>query len=205
MRPITAPDARLTAVYWPTEPCLGCSSRTGPDPSTSSIEHYSTFDPAAITLNPDMFVFLLSLLILDALLLSVVVLLQAGQGGGLASLGGGTTDTVLGGRQAVTILTKLSWWCGGIFLLLSLILSFVPRGGASSALQQRLRAASPAAPAQAPLPLGQSGEPAPSAGKTSTPPASEPATGSKSAPAPLPLGEPTKPATGAPAPQKPKK
>ena len=37
-----------------------------------------------------MFAFLLTLLILDALLLSVVVLLQAGQGGGLASLGGGT-------------------------------------------------------------------------------------------------------------------
>src|SRR5437667_12701624 len=56
-----------------------------------------------------MFALLLTLLILDALLLSVVVLLQAGQGGGLASLGGATTDTVLGGRQAVTILTKLSW------------------------------------------------------------------------------------------------
>ena len=35
-----------------------------------------------------MFALLLTLLILDALLLSVVVLLQAGQGGGLASLGG---------------------------------------------------------------------------------------------------------------------
>ena len=60
-----------------------------------------------------MFYFLLVLLILDAILLSVVVLLQAGQGGGLASLGGTGTETVLGGRQAVTILTKASWWCGG--------------------------------------------------------------------------------------------
>ncbi|HLQ22868.1 MAG TPA: preprotein translocase subunit SecG, partial [Gemmatimonadales bacterium] len=91
-----------------------------------------------------MFYFLLVVLILDALLLSVVVLLQAGQGGGLASLGGsGTTDTVLGGRQAVTILTKATWWCGGIFLALSLILSFVPRGGSASALQERLRSATP--------------------------------------------------------------
>ena len=49
-----------------------------------------------------MFAFLLTLLILDALLLSVVVLLQAGQGGGLASLGGATTDTVLGG-QAMSV------------------------------------------------------------------------------------------------------
>ncbi len=76
-----------------------------------------------------MFALLLTLLIIDALILSTVVLLQAGQGGGLASLGGATTDTVLGGRQAVTILTKLTWWCGGIFLALSLLLSVVPRGG----------------------------------------------------------------------------
>ena len=76
-----------------------------------------------------MFALLLTLLILVRLLLSVVVLLQAGQGGGLASLGGATTDTVLGGRQAVTILTKATWWCGGIFLALSLVLSLVPRGG----------------------------------------------------------------------------
>ena len=101
-----------------------------------------------------MFALLLTLLILDALLLSVVVLLQAGQGSGLASLGGGTTDTVLGGRQAVTILTKATWWCGGIFLALSLLLSLVPRGGSSNELQERLRAATPEAPASAPLPLG---------------------------------------------------
>ena len=108
-----------------------------------------------------MFVLLLTLLILDALLLSAVVLLQAGQGGGLASLGGGTTDTVLGGRQAVTILTKLTWWCGGIFLLLALILSFVPRAGDSaSQIQERLRATTPAEPpASAPLPFGTTAQP----------------------------------------------
>src|SRR5215212_1454325 len=109
---------------------------------------------------PSMFAFLVSLLILDALLLSVVVLLQAGQGGGLASLGGATTDTVLGGRQAVTILTKLSWWCGGVFMVLSLLLSLVSRGGGSSRLQERLRATTPAAPSQqAPLPLGTPTQP----------------------------------------------
>jgi preprotein translocase subunit SecG len=102
-----------------------------------------------------MFALLLTLLILDALFLSAVVLLQAGQGGGLASLGGATTDTVLGGRQAVTILTKMTWWCGGLFLALALLLSLVPRGGGSSELQERLRATTPDAPAaSAPLPLG---------------------------------------------------
>jgi preprotein translocase subunit SecG len=155
-----------------------------------------------------MFAFLVTLLALDALLLSVVVLLQAGQGGGLASLGGGGTDTVLGNRQAVTILTKLSWWCGGIFLLISLVLSFVPRGGNSSALQERLRAATPAAPAQqAPLPLGQPGQPSSEAPKTGASP-------STAAPrqAPLPLGTPTSPPKsegappkGSPAPAQPKR
>ncbi len=147
-----------------------------------------------------MFAFLVTLLILDGLLLSVVVLLQAGQGGGLASMGGAGTDTVLGGRQAVTILTKLTWWCGGIFMVLSLLLSFVPRGGGSSGLQERLQQATPAAPSQAPLPLG-----------TPTQPAAETPKGA----APLPLGPPaqpapsqpqsTAPATKAPTPQAPKK
>jgi preprotein translocase subunit SecG len=148
-----------------------------------------------------MFAFLVSLLILDAIILSVVVLLQAGQGGGLASLGGGGTDTVLGGRQAVTILTKLTWWCGGIFLVLSLALSLTPRGGSSSNLQEKLRSATPAAPSQAPLPLG---------------PTTQPSAETPKGQAPLPLGTPTQPSsktpTGVtpkpaptPAPQPPKK
>jgi preprotein translocase subunit SecG len=153
-----------------------------------------------------MFTFLLTLLILDALLLSVVVLLQAGQGGGLASLGGGSTDTVLGGRQAVTILTKATWWCGGIFMVLSLVLSLVPRAGNSATqLQERLRANSPAVPQPSTtLPLGTPSETGAPAG--ATPPA---ATGAKpgatppaatGAPAPTPA-----PSPGAAAPKQPGK
>src|SRR3990172_2016743 len=110
-----------------------------------------------------MFTFLLILLILDAILLTVVVLLQAGQGGGLASLGGGaSTDSFLGGRQAVTILTKLSWWCGGIFLGLSLLLAgFGTRGSAPrSVLEQQAPAPAPAAPP----PLQEQPPPPPPAG-----------------------------------------
>ena len=127
-----------------------------------------------------MFYFILVLLILDALILATVILLQAGQGGGLASLGGsGSTDTVLGGRQAVTLLTRMSWWCGGIFLALALVLSVVSanRGGAAgrSSLQERLRQnAAPAAPAPLPanLPL-QSSPPATSPGAGTAPGATE--------------------------------
>ncbi len=98
---------------------------------------------------------ILTLLVIDGLLLAAVVLLQAGQGGGLASLGGGTTDLVLGGRQAVTLLHTLSWWCGGIFMFLALVLSLLASRSSvgTSDVQQRLRAVpAPLAPA----PLGQS-------------------------------------------------
>ena len=43
--------------------------------------------------------------------------------------GGASSDTLMGGRQATTILTKASWWLGGIFLGLSLILTGVSSGG----------------------------------------------------------------------------
>ncbi|HEX6941240.1 MAG TPA: preprotein translocase subunit SecG [Longimicrobiales bacterium] len=74
-----------------------------------------------------MFGFLLALLILDGLLLMVVVLLQAGKGGGLAAMGGGgaATETIFGGRQAATLLTRATWVTGGIFLFLSVVLSIM--------------------------------------------------------------------------------
>lgn len=97
---------------------------------------------------------LLILLIIDGLVLSLVVMLQAGQGGGLASLGGGTTDMVLGGRQAVTILTKSSWVTGGAFIVLSFLLSIAAtnRRAGESEVQRRLRA-TPQTQAPQPAPL----------------------------------------------------
>ncbi len=101
-----------------------------------------------------MFAYLLVVLIIDSVVLGTVVLLQSGKGGGLAAMGGGaSTDTFLGGRQAVTILTKMSWWCGGIFLGLSLTLAGLSAGGGTpaSVLQGQL---APPAPVVAPtLPL----------------------------------------------------
>ena len=135
-----------------------------------------------------MYYLILTLLILDALLLATVVLLQAGQGGGLASLGGGTTDRVLGGRQAVTLLTRLSWWCGGIFLALSLILSVMSanrRPGASS-LQERIRAgqAQQQAPSSAPSALPLNTTPAPAGTPAGGTAPTAPAVGQPAAPQP---------------------
>lgn len=78
-----------------------------------------------------MYTFLILVLLLDALILTIAVLLQAGQGGGLASMGGGAgTETIMGGRQATTLLTKATWWSSGIFLFLALVLTFISQSGA---------------------------------------------------------------------------
>ena len=106
------------------------------------------------------------ILLFDAMILATAVLLQAGQGGGLASLGGGAgTETIMGGRQATTLLTKVTWWTAGIFLFLALILTFMSQQGtqARSVLEGQV---APPAPVQAtPLPLENSTTPA-----TKTPP-----------------------------------
>jgi preprotein translocase subunit SecG len=122
-----------------------------------------------------MFAFLLTLLIIDAVFLSIVVLLQAGQGGGLASLGGGggTAEGLVGGRQAVTLLTRATWWCGGIFLVLSLGLSFTHRGDSAGDLQKKLRTGAAPIPSAATLPI-ETGKPAASAPAAAAPAATAP-------------------------------
>ena len=118
---------------------------------------------------------LVILLVIDALLLSVVVLLQAGQGGGLASLGGGASDAYLGGRQAVTILTKATWVSGGAFLFLALLLSLVsPGAGALTGVQERLQQQTAPA-AQIPVAPIQGTTPPPAPAPGAAPPATTPA------------------------------
>jgi len=99
-----------------------------------------------------MYTFLLTLLILDAIVLAIAVLLQSGKGGGLAASFGGassSSDSVIGTRQAGNLLTKASWWCGGIFLGLAFVLQVMSsRGSAPKSVLDKL--ASPAAPSSAP-------------------------------------------------------
>ena len=115
-----------------------------------------------------MFHFILALIIIDAIVLAVVVLLQAGQGGGLASLGGaGGTESLLGGRHAVTWLTKATWVTGGLFLFFSLLLTLLSsnRPAAGSEVQDLLRTTP--APVEAPAPEGTQGQvPIPGLGET---------------------------------------
>lgn len=95
---------------------------------------------------------LVILLILDSLVLVTAILLQAGKGGGLAASFGGATsaaDSLIGTRQAGNLLTRASWWCGGIFLFLAFVLQIasartrVP----ASVLDAPLTTPAPAAPA----------------------------------------------------------
>ena len=68
---------------------------------------------------------LLALLILDAFILVIAILLQSGKGGGMATAFGGassSSDALFGTRQAGNLLTKASWWCGGIFIGLAYVL-----------------------------------------------------------------------------------
>src|SRR5437899_12820555 len=75
---------------------------------------------------------LLVLLVIDSIVLVVAVLLQAGQGGGMAASFGGVSSSAssfLGTRQTGNLLTKASWWCGGLFLGLAFILSLLSTRG----------------------------------------------------------------------------
>jgi preprotein translocase subunit SecG len=112
--------------------------------------------------------FLLTLLLLDALLLITVVLLQAGKGGGLAAMGaaGSGSDTLFGSRQAATLLTRASWWTGGIFLGLSFVISMLSGRVAQQESILRSGIQPPAAPVSAPPLTGLQANPTGAAATT---------------------------------------
>ena len=129
---------------------------------------------------------LLVLLIIDAILLVAAVLLQSGKGGGLAASFGGASssgDALFGTRQAGNLLTKASWWCGGIFIGLAFVLqlantrSKVPTSVLDKSFQQPAKAATAPAPSTAPanapaVPL--QAVPAPDAKQATPAPAKKP-------------------------------
>lgn len=121
--------------------------------------------------------FLLVLLIIDSILLVAAILAQSGKGTGLAASFGGASsspDAFIGIRQAGNLLTKFSWWGGGVFLFLAFVLQLMstrvnrPR----SVLEKSLATPAPTAPAPAStpaVPLQQA-----PATPVTTPPASTP-------------------------------
>lgn len=74
------------------------------------------------------YTFLLTLLVIDCIVVMLAILLQSGKGSGLAASFGGASsspDALIGIRQAGNILTKISWWGGGIFLGLCFVLQIM--------------------------------------------------------------------------------
>lgn len=64
--------------------------------------------------------------VLICIALIVVVLLQSSKGGGLAgAFGGGGDQTVFGGHETATFLSRATTYLAVVFMLLSLILSFL--------------------------------------------------------------------------------
>lgn len=113
---------------------------------------------------------LLVLLTIDSLVLIAAVLLQAGQGGGMAATFGGVSSSsgsLLGTRQAGNLLTKASWWCGGLFLGLAFILSLASTR--NRAPRSVLDQAFPNGPATIPAPVTTAPLPVPLQAVPATP------------------------------------
>jgi len=95
--------------------------------------------------------FLVILLIIDSIVLVTAILLQAGKGGGLAASFGGassSSDSLFGTRQAGNLLTKTSWWAGGLFIFLAFVLQVASSRGraAPTSVLDKAVATPPAAP-----------------------------------------------------------
>lgn len=99
-----------------------------------------------------MYTLLYSILVLVCFVLIAAVLLQAGKGNGLASSFGGASsaaESVIGSRQAGNLLTRTTWWAGGLFVGLSFILGLMGARQRSqrSVLEQSFTPATRTAPA----------------------------------------------------------
>jgi preprotein translocase subunit SecG len=143
-----------------------------------------------------LYTFLFILLVIDSFVLIAAVLFQAGQGGGLADSFGGVSSSAssfLGTRQTGNLLTKASWWCGGLFLALSFLLALASTRSRApkSVLDQTFQTPAPVTAPPTGAPSGAS----PAIPLTPANPA--PNTGTKSAPAGT--GAKTPPATSKPA------
>ncbi len=131
-----------------------------------------------------LYTFLLVLLVIDCIVLMLAILLQSGKGTGLAASFGGASsspDALIGIRQAGNLLTRISWWGGGIFLALCFILQIMsthtsaPRSVLEKGFTTQPKNVAPAPTSAPAVPL----EPAPTATapagtKTAKPPATSP-------------------------------
>ncbi len=157
---------------------------------------------------------LLVIHVLVSLLIILLVLMQRPKNEGLgAAFGGGATDQLFG-AQTTNVLQLITRWLGGIFFVLTLLLSilYVKQGGGRSPIQEKLSAKTviPEPPAPVPALDGKDGQkleattektgeavsesvkppvPAPDAGTTKPAPAEPGAEKMPEKPAPAPGSE----------------
>jgi preprotein translocase subunit SecG len=131
-----------------------------------------------------LYTFLLVLLVIDCVVLMLAILLQSGKGTGLAASFGGASsspDALIGIRQAGNLLTRISWWGGGIFLGLCFILQIMsthtsaPRSVLEKGLTTQPQSVAPPPTSAPAVPLEPAPTPtAPAGTKTAKPPATTP-------------------------------
>jgi preprotein translocase subunit SecG len=84
--------------------------------------------------------FLTTCLVIVCLLMIVVVLMQRPKSEGLgAAFGGGMTDNLFG-AETTNVLSRFTVWLGGLFFLLTLVISilYVKRSSGETAVQKQL-------------------------------------------------------------------
>ena len=74
-----------------------------------------------------MYYAILTLFIIVAILLIIASLLQKSKGDVGAAFGGGMGQSIFGVGGVETILTKITYWLGALFLILALVLSIIPK------------------------------------------------------------------------------
>ena len=91
---------------------------------------------------------LTSIHVLISIMLVVIILLQASKGGGLAgsAFGGQASSTLFGPRGTASVLSSITQYLAGAFLVLSLVLSFMAGAGQmTESVTQKVLSQSPAA------------------------------------------------------------
>ncbi len=102
---------------------------------------------------------LIILSVLIAIVLIIAVLMQSSKGGGLSGIAGGSgMGTMFGARRTADILSKVTWWLGGLLVVLALVINLFlvhpdSKGqGSESIIQQSTRQAPTSAPVAPPSP-----------------------------------------------------
>ena len=135
-----------------------------------------------------MYTLLFTVLVLVCFVLIASILLQAGKGNGLASSFGGASsaaESVIGSRQAGNLLTRTTWWAGGLFVGLAFVLALMGsrQRAPRSVLDNSFAPANRAAPASTGPAGSPAGGPAVAPAVPLTPAPTAPVPGSAPAPA----------------------